>query len=151
MIRAHGTSWSTAADSTSNVFADIADNNITAYTSNGLISADGVNVLNGTAILNSSSALTMTVPTPIATTDDGKHCKIRSITAKAHTVTGQINGGSSTVTFANVGDIVDLFAYQGSWYYDTSEIGGVPGVSGYSGATGASGYSGKSGTSGYSG
>jgi hypothetical protein len=74
-----------------------------------------------------ATALTLVAPTaglPAAGGDDGKKLEIVAVTAHAHTVTTpatKINGADDTVTFAAVGDWVELTAYNGIWY---AKVGG---------------------------
>lgn len=78
----------------------------------------------GTVILDAASALAMTLVAPTAGLpnaggDDGKILRIVAKTAHAHTVTtpsNKINGADDTATFANVGDAIELLAYNGVWY-----------------------------------
>jgi hypothetical protein len=76
-------------------------------------------ILNGKVILNAAGALAMTLAAPTVTTDDFKVLKIVGITAQAHTVTtpaNKLNGNKHIITYAAVGDSVELMAYQGVWY-----------------------------------
>jgi hypothetical protein len=83
-------------------------------------SANGAIALKqGTVLINKTSAAAMSLAAPTAGFDDGKKLKIIAATAHAHTVTtpaNEINGASDTVTFAAVGDWVELVAYNGIWY-----------------------------------
>lgn len=71
---------------------------------------------------SAAAAMTLVAPTaglPNAGGDDGKVLRIVGVTAEAHTVTtpaNKINGNKHIATFANVGDTIELFAYNGVWY-----------------------------------
>ncbi len=73
----------------------------------------------GVVLINKTTAAAMLLAAPTAVFDDGKRLKIVAATAHAHTVTtppNGINGASDTVTFAAVGDWVELVALNGVWY-----------------------------------
>jgi hypothetical protein len=86
--------------------------------------AGAIGIKEGVELIDGSAALAMTLiaPTaglPAAGGDDGKRLKIIAITAHAHTVkcpTDSINGADDKVTFAAVGDWVELVAHDGVWY-----------------------------------
>lgn len=83
-------------------------------------SANGaIGIKQGTALITKSSAAALTLVAPTAGADDGKTLRVLAATAYAHTVTtpaDAINGADDTVTFAAVGDFVDLVARSGVWY-----------------------------------
>jgi hypothetical protein len=84
----------------------------TYYTASGAI-AVGI----GTAVLNAATLLAMTLAAPTAA-QDGTVLQIVAETAKAHTVTtpaSGINGASTVLTFAAVGDSVTLQAMNQTW------------------------------------
>lgn len=62
--------------------------------------------------------------------DDGKVIVIECTTAHAHTVTttsaNKINGAYNTLTFAAVGDIIELRCYNGIYYFDIDSTSVVP-------------------------
>jgi hypothetical protein len=66
--------------------------------------------------------MTLALPLPgprSSAGDDGKKLTIIAATAHAHTVSAPadgINGADDTVTFAAVGDFVELVASNGVWY-----------------------------------
>ena len=68
------------------------------------------------------TAIALTLPDPVANTDDSKRLHIVDIAGAAHTVTPDTtfgNGGSgeAKATFSGViGDSIALIAYQGAWY-----------------------------------
>lgn len=73
----------------------------------------------GTVMLTKGSAGAWTLAAPTATTDDGDVLTLIAGTAFAHTVTtpsNKVNGNKHIVTFAAVGDSIELEAYQGVWY-----------------------------------
>lgn len=80
-----------------------------------------IGIKNGRAVITKSTAATLTLALPTATTDDYKTLVIEDTTGKAHTVTtpsNGINGSLTTITFSGqIGDSVELMAYQGVWYY----------------------------------
>jgi len=85
--------------------------------------AGAIGIKEGTVFIGGSSAtaLTLVAPTaglPSAGGDDGKVLRIIATTAHAHTVTtpaNKINGADDTVTYAHVGDSIELVAYNGVW------------------------------------
>jgi hypothetical protein len=91
------------------------------HTVDGAIAAkEGTVLIGGSGV----SALTLAAPTaglPSAATpgDDGKELKIMAVTTHAHTVTTPSNvldGAHHLATFAAIGDILRLIAYNGKWY-----------------------------------
>ena len=146
MIQAKGSSWEGSQDLSSDVKADIVVNTLSSYTASGAILET-----NATVYLNAASALAMTLAKPIANDDDGKHLVIRSLTAYAHTVTcttGINGGGTSVLTFpGNVGDVIELEAFNGYWYTDLELDAGLNGVTGANGVTGSLGVTGSNGAS----
>lgn len=122
MIEAKGSSFSGAADGTSDLFADVVDQTVAIYPVNAAITTKI-----GTAILSKGTAGAYTIANPTATTDDGKRLKITSTTAAAHVITDATSGfnnkgSSGTLTFgAAIGNSCTLFAYQGKWYV-TSKV-----------------------------
>jgi len=86
-----------------------------------------ITIKNGTVLITKSSAATVTLAAPTATTHDGMILNIVSTTAQTHTVAnaspGFNNGGSGkdTATFGGaIGDGFVVVAYQGAWYLLTS-------------------------------
>ena len=91
----------------------IVSSPVTPYTT-----STGIAIANGTAALDGAASLAMTLGTPTTPGQDGVVITITAETAHAHTVTtagNKINGGSSVITFANVGDSVSLVAVGGVW------------------------------------
>ncbi len=88
---------------------------------NAIVSA-AIPVASGTTTLGSGGALAMTLATPATPADDGKIRYIVAATAHAHTVTtaankiANTNALGDTLTFAHVGDSVELEAIGGLWY-----------------------------------
>lgn len=94
--------------------------NVEAHTSSGAITSTY-----GLVILNSSSALAMTLAAPIAGLPsagghDGNYLNILQVGSGAHTVTtpsNAINGNKHIATFTtSAGSSVELQAYNGTWY-----------------------------------
>jgi hypothetical protein len=86
---------------------------VTYYTASGAIP-----VANGVAALNAATPLAMTLATPTTPGQDGVEITIIAETAQAHTVTtagNKINGASSVITFASIGDSVTLQSMGGIW------------------------------------
>ena len=79
--------------------------------------AGAIAVTTGTVVLNGAAALAMTLAAPTAA-QDGTVITIVAGTAHAHTVTtpaDAIYGAKDKVTFAAVGDIVELEAVNTQW------------------------------------
>jgi hypothetical protein len=96
---------------------------IDAPTYQNITGATGtVTITHGFVVLNRTSAITVTLNNPTATTDDGKRLHIVSLNDVQHVVNltgGFGNGGSgeNVATFSGkVGDGLSLVAWQGYWY-----------------------------------
>lgn len=79
--------------------------------------AGAIPLVSGVYGLGSGAALAMTLATPTAA-QDGTVLTIVAETAHAHTVTtaaNKINGSKDTVTFAAIGDSIELVAMGGIW------------------------------------
>lgn len=78
-------------------------------------------------ITYTGGALSITLATPVAKTDDGKRIAIVNATSQQHTITatGILNNGSSnvnTATFAaNAGGYLELVAYNAQWYVTSQQ------------------------------
>ena len=76
----------------------------------------------GTVTLGSGGALAMTLATPATPGDEGKRIFVVAVTAHAHTIVTaanvikNANASGDTLTFAHVGDGVELEALGGLWY-----------------------------------
>jgi len=114
----HSTGWSNDY----NAAMDIID----ALSAIGAAGADGaIGLKEGTVfITKSASAALLTLAAPVAGLpaaggDDGKVLRIKSTTAKAHTVTtpsNKIDGITAVATFGGaVTDFIELIAYNGIW------------------------------------
>ena len=87
-------------------------------------SSGAIAIKEGTVLITMSTAAAMTLALPVpgarsSAGDDGKKLKVIAATAHGHTVTtpsNGINGADDTVTFAAVGDFVELVASNGLWY-----------------------------------
>jgi hypothetical protein len=82
-----------------------------------LTASGAVPVLSGTYALNGAAALAMTLATPTVA-QDGTRLRLVATTAHAHTLTAaadKIQGAKDTVTFAAVGDVVELEAVNTLW------------------------------------
>ncbi len=90
-------------------------------TTNYFVAAGAIPVAPGTADLGSAGALAMTLATPTTPAQDGVSILIRASTAHAHTVTATANkivttnATYDTITFAHVGDSIELRAVGGVW------------------------------------
>lgn len=68
------------------------------------------------------TAIALTIPNPVATTDDNKRLHVVDIAGAAHTLTpdspfGNGGSGEAKATFSGViGDSITLIAYQGFWF-----------------------------------
>jgi hypothetical protein len=82
-----------------------------------IVAAGAIPVVGGTYGIGSGGALAMTLATP-TTGQDGTTLTVVAETAHAHTLktaANIIDGADDTVTFAAVGDIVQLRAVGGKW------------------------------------
>lgn len=86
------------------------------------VASAAIAIQSGTVTLGSGGALAMTLATPATPGDDGKRIWIVAATAQAHTVTTaankikNANASGDTLTFAHIGDSVELEAVGGLWY-----------------------------------
>ena len=87
------------------------------------VASGAIAVASGTVGLGSAGALAMTLATPTTPAQDGTRIFIVAETAHAHTVTTAANviknagpASGDTLTFAHVGDSVELEAVAGLWY-----------------------------------
>jgi len=112
---------------------NLTDVTVTSFTINDYaIDAPSVKILtaNGTitsadegvVVLNKSTAITVTLTAPTATTDDGKRLSFVSLTDVQHIVNmaggfGLGGTGENVSTFSGIrGDGLHLIAWQGYWY-----------------------------------
>lgn len=83
--------------------------------------AGAIAVAPGITGIDGAGALAMTLATPTTPAQDGITLRIVAITAHAHTVSTAANkiqddnATYDTVTFAHVGDFIELFSVNGAW------------------------------------
>jgi hypothetical protein len=88
-----------------------------------LMAVDGAILANaGTVLASKAGVLAITLPAPVATSQDGVVLTVTATTAQANTVTcpsgsGIIEGTGNILTFGGaIGDYVVLIALAGKWY-----------------------------------
>jgi hypothetical protein len=125
-LRTIDAALTTVAGHTSSLSTNTSDHSTIngRFVAKQVLSADGaVTLKEGTCLITKSAdAVAGTLAAPTATTDDGKVLRIIATTAKAHVITGSVDGfnakgSSGTLTFGGaIGDAVTLVAYNGHWY-----------------------------------